>query len=70
MIVRKPSRAAALLLTLTLAFATGCGDDDEPDRPAADAGTQTSTISGDLEVVGVWTGAEQRSFQAVLDGFK
>ena len=70
MTVRTPSRAAALLLTLTLAFAAGCGDDDEPDQPAADAGTQTSTIAGDLEVVGVWTGAEQKSFQAVLDGFK
>ncbi len=72
MIGRIPSRASALLLTLALAFATGCGDDDdEKDQPAAGAGTATtSNVSGNVEVVGVWTGAEQKSFQAVLDGFK
>ncbi len=67
---RIPSRAPALLLALALAFATGCGDDDEQDQPAAGAGAETSNVSGDVEVVGVWTGAEQKSFQAVLDGFK
>ena len=71
MIDRIPRRASALLLTLALAFAAGCGgDDDEADTPAAGAGAEPSNISGNVSVVGVWTGAEQKSFQAVLDGFK
>ena len=71
MIGRITRRAPAVLLTLALAFAAGCGDDDDDaDQPAAGAGTTTSDISGSLEVVGVWTGAEQQSFQAVLQGFK
>ena len=65
-----PRRAPALLLTLALAFFAGCGDDDEKDTPAAGAGPEPSNISGNVSVVGVWTGAEQKSFQAVLDGFK
>jgi alpha-glucoside transport system substrate-binding protein len=69
MIGRIPSRAAALLITLPLAFAAGCGDDDS-DKPAADAAPKASNVSGSVSIVGVWTGAEQKSFQAVLDGFK
>ncbi len=67
-----PRRAPALLLTLTLtlAFAAGCGDDEDTDKPAAGGEAKTSDVSGNVEVVGVWTGAEQKSFQAVLDGFK
>jgi len=71
MIDHIPRRAAALLLTLALAFAAGCGDDDDDkDQPAATTGAEPSSISGNLSVVGVWSGAEQKSFQAVLDGFK
>jgi alpha-glucoside transport system substrate-binding protein len=33
------------------------------------AGVNTA-VSGKIQVLGVWTGAEQKSFQAVLDGFK
>ena len=70
MIDRITRRAPAMLLALALAFATGCGDDEKTDSPAAGAGPEPSDISGNLSVVGVWTGAEQKSFQAVLDGFK
>ncbi|HVF77026.1 MAG TPA: extracellular solute-binding protein, partial [Solirubrobacteraceae bacterium] len=69
MIDRIPRRAPVLLLTLALAFATGCGD-DEKDKPAADTAPKPANISGNVSVVGVWSGAEQKSFQAVLDGFK
>lgn len=66
-------RAPAAMLTLALAFA-GCGDDDDnAAEPGGSSGEQTQTtsnISGSVEVVGIWTGAEQKSFQAVLDGFK
>jgi alpha-glucoside transport system substrate-binding protein len=29
-----------------------------------------TTVSGDVQIVGVWTGDEEKSFNAVLDGFK
>ncbi len=32
--------------------------------------TSTSAVSGKVSIVGVWTGDEQKSFQAVLNGFK
>jgi alpha-glucoside transport system substrate-binding protein len=71
MIPRKRHRAPAVLLTIALAFLVGCGDDDDEDQPAGQAeAPKTSNVSGNLEVVGIWTGAEQKSFQAVLDGFK
>jgi ABC-type glycerol-3-phosphate transport system substrate-binding protein len=35
---------------------------------AADA--KKSAVSGDVSIVGIWTGPEQKRFQAVLDGFK
>jgi ABC-type glycerol-3-phosphate transport system substrate-binding protein len=64
----------ALLLTLVLAvMAAGCGGDDE-DEPGAGATTGEETteesVSGTVSVMAVWTGPEQASFQAVLDGFK
>jgi len=71
MIHRKRHRAPAVLLTIALAFLVGCGDDDDEDQPAGQAeAPKTSNVTGNLEVVGIWTGAEQKSFQAVLDGFK
>jgi alpha-glucoside transport system substrate-binding protein len=32
--------------------------------------SSTHAVSGKVSIVGVWTGDEQKSFQAVLDGFK
>jgi ABC-type glycerol-3-phosphate transport system substrate-binding protein len=58
----------------------GCGGDDDSSTStsaATGASTGASTqasgnadVSGSLSLVGVWTGDEQKSFQAVLDGFK
>jgi alpha-glucoside transport system substrate-binding protein len=53
----------ALVAAALLALA-GCGDDDE-----GDGGTAGSDVSGNVSVVGIWTGDEQRSFQAVIDRF-
>jgi alpha-glucoside transport system substrate-binding protein len=64
----------ALLLTLVLAaMAAGCGGDD--DEEAGDGGTTAAetggeAVSGTVSVMAVWTGPEQASFQAVLDGFQ
>ena len=52
--------AAVLALALTVA---GCGDDD--DNGTAGDGS----VSGSVDIAGVWTGEEAQSFQAVLDGF-
>jgi alpha-glucoside transport system substrate-binding protein len=65
----------ALLLTLVLAvLAAGCGGDD--DEEAGDGGTTAAAtggeeqVSGTVSVMAVWTGPEQASFRAVLDGFE
>ena len=63
----------ALLLTLVLAvFAAGCGGDDEETggagTTAAGEETTAESVSGTVSVMAVWTGPEQASFQAVLDG--
>ncbi len=59
----------AALAAVSLAMAA-CGDDDEP----ATSGTATpagdSSVSGKVSIIGVWTGDEQKSFRAVLDGFE
>ena len=65
----------ALVFMLGLfVLAAGCGgdDDDEGDGAgtgAADTGDGGGEISGDVSVVSTWSGPEQASFQAVIDGF-
>jgi alpha-glucoside transport system substrate-binding protein len=54
-------------LVLALAALAGCGD-DEGDG-GGDGGTTAQDVSGSISVIGVWTGNEQRSFQAVIDAF-
>jgi ABC-type Fe3+ transport system substrate-binding protein len=53
--------------------AAGCGSSDEDKSSTSSGGTKTTeqaaNVSGSLSVVGIWTGDEQKSFQAVLDGF-
>ena len=36
----------------------------------ASAKSTKKSVSGDVSIVGVWTGDEEKSFNAVLDGFK
>jgi alpha-glucoside transport system substrate-binding protein len=61
----------ALLLTLVLAaMAAGCGGDDDDEGAGTTGGDTTEAVSGTVSVMAVWTGPEQASFQAVLDGFK
>ena len=58
------------------AVGAGCGDDDGDGGGTATttsgggaAQTQATDVSGSVSVVGIWTGDEQRSFQAVIDTF-
>ena len=32
--------------------------------------TKNEAVSGNLSIIGIWTGPEQKRFQAVLDGFE
>jgi alpha-glucoside transport system substrate-binding protein len=54
--------------------AAGCGGDDNNDNSSGGGGSSTTSadanVSGNVSIIGVWTGDEQKSFQAVLDGFK
>ena len=64
----------ALLVAALALFAAGCGGDDDE---AADTGGDTAAetedggeaVSGSINVLAVWTGAEGEAFQAVIDGF-
>ncbi len=61
-----------LALAVSLAVA-GCGSDKKP-TPGANASgggsPSAADVSGSLAFAGIWTGNEQKAFQAVLDGFK
>jgi alpha-glucoside transport system substrate-binding protein len=68
-------RVLALLAVLLLALvAAGCGGDDDEGEEGAGTTTAAETeqeqVSGSVSVMGIWVGEEQRSFQAVIDGFK
>jgi alpha-glucoside transport system substrate-binding protein len=63
-----------LVLMLVPVAATGCGGDDD-DGGGGEAATGATEggggeeVSGSVSVMAVWSGAEQESFQAVIDGF-
>jgi alpha-glucoside transport system substrate-binding protein len=66
------TRRFALLLALFVLLvplaAAGCGGDD--DEGAAPTGTDGgAAVSGSISVMSTWSGPEQRSFEAVIDGF-
>jgi ABC-type glycerol-3-phosphate transport system substrate-binding protein len=57
-----------LMLALLLLVGACGGEDDEAGSGTTAADTSES-VSGNVSVIGVWTGPEQESFQAVIDGF-
>ena len=59
----------ALLIGVFAFLAAGCGGDDNESSGAATTGGEASNVSGNISVLAVWTGAEGKAFQAVLDGF-
>ncbi|MFF9187211.1 ABC transporter substrate-binding protein [Streptomyces rochei] len=77
---RKTTRAAAFLAAGALALSlTACGGDDDGggDKGQGDGGKETAAtvtlpqMDGEsLEVAAVWTGAEQKNFEKVLDEFE
>ncbi|WMC86675.1 ABC transporter substrate-binding protein [Streptomyces rochei] len=78
---RKTTRAAAFLAAGALALSlTACGGDDDgggDKKGQGDGGKETAAtvtlpqLDGEsLEVAAVWTGAEQKNFEKVLDEFE
>ncbi len=67
-------RATTYVVTLALAGAVtvaGCGSSSKKsDSKSGSNPAAAKKVSGNLSIVGVWTAQEQKSFQAVLDGFK
>jgi hypothetical protein len=63
-------RRGALVAAVGLAVAACGGDDDENAATNSPTPQGDTSVSGEVSIIGVWTGAEQRSFQAVLDGFE
>jgi hypothetical protein len=57
---------AGLLVVLTAAFVAGCGGGGNDNG----GGGSSEKVSGNVSVMGIWVGEEQKSFQAVLDAFK
>src|SRR5205085_81475 len=53
---------AALAVPLAV-LAAGCGGSSS----SSSGGTGSSDVKGNVSITGVWTGDEQKSFQAVLD---
>ena len=66
----KLQRLTLLGMMLALLLLVGaCGSDDESGSGGTTAADTTASVSGSISVIGVWTGPEQQSFQAVIDGF-
>ena len=67
----KRQRLTLLGLMLALLLVVGaCGGDDDSGAGGTTAGETTAeSVSGSISVIGVWTGPEQESFQAVINGF-
>jgi len=62
-------RALGALGVAALVFA-GCGGGDDNKKTSSAPAQTHANVSGKLSLVGVWTGDEQKSFRAVLDGFQ
>jgi len=67
--VKRHSFTLAALLAVALLALTACGSDKKSSSGATTSEGSTD-VSGKVSMVGVWTGDEQKHFQAVLNGFK
>src|SRR4051794_885820 len=56
---------------LALALAAGCGGSSSGGSSGGSGGSSSaaSNVSGSIDMVGVWTGPEQKNFQKVIDAF-
>ena len=70
----KRHRLALLaLVAVSVLAVAACGSSSKKSSSTGTNGSATtgsSNVSGKISIVGVWTGDEQKHFQAVLNGFK
>src|SRR5207248_369521 len=59
---------AAIALIAAL-VAAGCGGSKKSSTSTKTGGGVNTKVSGKVSMIGIWTAAEQKSFQAVIDGF-
>ena len=68
--MRKPRLYLLALFTALFALViAGCGGSDDNGGGGSGDQTNAQDVSGSVDLAGVWTGDEAKSFQAVLDGF-
>ncbi|MBO9532795.1 MAG: extracellular solute-binding protein [Solirubrobacteraceae bacterium] len=71
---RTSKRVAAVFAAATLAGGlAACGSDDNKDSGSSESAAPTTAstdVSGSVSMTGIWSGDEQKSFQAVLDAFE
>ena len=58
------------VFSLIAAIAVGCGSSPSSSSSTASPGAGGGDVSGEVSVMGVWSGAEQKAFQQVIDGFE
>ena len=58
------------LLAVLVLFAAGCGGGGSSSTGAAGSTGGANCSSGSVSLMGIWVATEQKSIQAVLDGFK
>ncbi len=63
-----------LLLSLVViaaiaAIAAGCGKSPTNANAGSPSASANASVSGNVSVMGVWSGAEQKAFKRVIDGF-
>ena len=73
--MNKPRHLTRLLLSIaTVALiavvAAACGAQKSPSNAGAATPSGNSSVTGSVSVMGVWSGAEQKAFQQVIDSFK
>src|SRR4051794_27915740 len=70
---RGPAPVLAALAVIALFVIAGCGSDDKSSTGGASSGAKTTAsntdVKGNLSLVGIWTAAEQKNFQRVIDAF-
>ena len=70
--MRDLHKILAVLVAMMLALGVAaCGEDDDEEQSGETQTTEaTSDVSGTVSTMAIWSGPEQKAFQAVLDGFE
>jgi alpha-glucoside transport system substrate-binding protein len=66
---RFPVQAAAAVCALAL-VAAGCGSSNKSKSSSTSTVSGSQSVKGKVSMIGVWTGDEQKSFQAVINAFQ